>query len=53
VERVGQTAVNTPKQLSEAVKDILGKQDGDDKSVALYVNSRGVSRYITVDISPQ
>lgn len=53
VERVGQTAVTTPKQLADAVQDILSKQQGDDKSVALYVNSRGQRRYITVDMNPQ
>jgi serine protease Do len=52
VERVGQTAVNTPEQMSVAVKSILNKQHGDNKSVALYVNSRGTSRYVTVDMTP-
>lgn len=53
VERVGQTAVSTPEQMSVAVKGILNKQHGDNKSVALYVNSHGTSRYVTVDMNPQ
>lgn len=53
VERVGQTAVKTPKQLGDAVQDILSKQTGDVKSVALYVNSRGVRRYVTVDLGEE
>ncbi|MEO6906733.1 MAG: Do family serine endopeptidase [Abditibacteriaceae bacterium] len=53
VERVGQTPVATPEQLAAAVKSILDKQHGDKKSVALYITSRGVSRYVTVDMNPQ
>ncbi len=42
IERVGQTAVAGPQDVQAAVKSILGKQSGDDRSVALYVN-RGAS----------
>jgi len=52
VERAGQTPVNNPKELENAVKDILSKQRGDNKSVALYVNSRGARRYVTVEMNP-
>lgn len=52
VERVGQTTVTTPEQLSKEVAGILAKQKSDEKSVALYVNSRGIRRYVTVDMNP-
>jgi serine protease Do len=50
IERVGQTAVSSATQLKAAVDNILGQQKGDDKSVALYVNSRGTSRYVVVGV---
>lgn len=51
VERVAQTEVSTAAQLQTAVTDILGRQTGDDeKSVALYVNSKGERRYIVVTV---
>lgn len=48
IERVAQTPVTSAAQLQSTVNDILNRQTGDEKSVALYVNSRGERRYIVV-----
>jgi serine protease Do len=50
IERVAQTEVSSADQLKTAVNGILGRQTGDDKSVALYVNSRGERRYMVVTV---
>lgn len=50
IERVGQTTVTTPQAVQTAVQSIIGKQSGDDKSVALYVNRRGEKRYVVVGV---
>ena len=51
IERVAQATVSTPQELQAAVKGILGKQAGDEKSVALYVNSRGTRRFVVVEVT--
>lgn len=51
IERVGQTAVSTPQEVQAAVKSILGRQSGQDRSVALYVNRRGERRFVIVSVS--
>jgi serine protease Do len=53
IERVGQTAVNTPQDVQTNVKALLGQQTGDDKSVALYVNTKGQRRFIVVEVTPE
>jgi serine protease Do len=51
IERVAQTEVSSAAQLQSTINGILGKQsNGDDKSVALYVNSRGERRYVVVTV---
>lgn len=51
IERVGQTAVTTPAQVQAEIKRILGKQTGDTKNVALYVNRRGERRFVIVGLN--
>jgi serine protease Do len=56
IERVGQTAVTSPRELQEAVRAILGRQNGggggnnagEERNVALYVNRRGDRRFVIV-----
>jgi serine protease Do len=50
ISRVGQTTVNTPEELRNALKRILDAQTGDEKKVALYVNRRGQGNYIVATI---
>jgi serine protease Do len=50
IERVGQTTVAAPQEVQAAVKGILGKQPGDSKSVALYVNRGGERQFVIVDV---
>jgi serine protease Do len=50
IERVAQTEVSSAAQLKTAVDAILGRQKSSDKSVALYINSRGDRRYIVVSV---
>lgn len=52
IERVGQTAVTTPQEVQAAVKALLDRQTGDDKQVALYVNTKGQRRFVTVEVTP-
>ena len=51
LQRVGQTAVSTPQEVKAAVDNILSRQSGDNKSIALYVNRQGESRFVVVDVS--
>jgi serine protease Do len=51
IERVAQTPVTTAAQLQSAVNAILNKQTGEEKSVALYVNSRGESRFVVITVA--
>ncbi len=49
--RVGQTAVSTPQEVKAAVDKILSRQSGEDKSIALYVNRQGESRFVIVNVN--
>jgi serine protease Do len=51
IQRVGQTATATPQDVQNQVKALLDRQTGEDKSVALYVISRGEGHYVQVDVS--
>ena len=51
LQRVGQTAVSTPQEVKAAVDKILNRQSGEDKSIALYVNRPGESRFVIVDVN--
>lgn len=50
IERVGQTPVRTPAEVQEAVQSITGRQSGDNKRVALYVNRAGERRFVVVNM---
>ncbi|MBW3624853.1 MAG: Do family serine endopeptidase [Armatimonadetes bacterium] len=50
IRRVGQTPVTTPEEVQAAVKQILSRQTGELKSVALYVSRGEESRYLTVPV---
>jgi serine protease Do len=51
IQRVGQIATATPQDVQNQVKALLGRQTGEDKSVALYVISRGEGHYVQIDVS--
>jgi serine protease Do len=48
IERVGQRVVNTPQEVTQAVRGILDRQTDDTKRVALLVNRKGERTYVTV-----
>ena len=50
IERVGQIPVTTVGGLQDAVKRILGRQTGDEKKVALYVNRNGQHTFVVLSI---
>jgi len=50
IERVGQIPVTTVGGLQDAVKRILGRQTGDEKKVALYVNRNGQHTFVVLNI---
>ena len=50
IERVGQTTVNTPAEYQAAVQRILAPQKGEDKTVGLYVNRAGKSRFFFLNV---
>lgn len=51
IERVAQTNVSSAQQLQSAINKILENQTGEEKNVALYINSRGERRFIVVTIT--
>jgi serine protease Do len=50
IQRVGQTAVTAPADVKRASDQILAKQTGDQRAVALYVIRGGQGQYIVVGL---
>ncbi|RYX86712.1 Do family serine endopeptidase [bacterium] len=51
IEQVGQTSVATVDEMNAQVKQLLGRQNGTGKKVALYVNRNGERSFAVITVN--